>query len=103
MQFIGELYMQNICTARIMHECVTKLLYASDEGSLECLCKLLFVIAEKLVPETISKLDQGPQFCINDISVYLQQMNKLAGQARFSLSLRMMIEDVILITENLLF
>ena len=71
MQFIGKFYLQNMLTARIMHECVTKLLYAADEGSLECLCKLLFVIAKKLVPETLSKLEQGPEFGINDISVYL--------------------------------
>ena len=42
-RFIGELYNHKMLTARIMHECVIKLLAAppTDEESLESLCKLL--------------------------------------------------------------
>ena len=41
-RFIGELYKLGMLTARIMHECVRKLLNSgpSDEVSLECLCRL---------------------------------------------------------------
>ena len=41
-RFIGELYKLGMLTARIMHECVRKLLNSnpSDEESLECLCRL---------------------------------------------------------------
>jgi len=96
MQLIGELYMQNMLNTRIMHDCVKRLLDVADEDSLECLCKLLFIIAKKFVPETLSK--KGPQIGITDISVYLQQMNKLAW---LSSSVRVLIKDVTLKIENL--
>ena len=38
-RFIGELYKLQMLTARIMHECVKKLLMTTDEESLECLCR----------------------------------------------------------------
>ena len=38
-RFIGELYKLGMLTARIMHECVKKLLMTTDEESLECLCR----------------------------------------------------------------
>merc|ERR1719402_1788281 len=38
-RFIGELYKLQMLTARIMHECVKKLLKTTDEESLECLCR----------------------------------------------------------------
>ena len=38
-RFIGELYKLQMVTARIMHECVKKLLMTSNEESLECLCR----------------------------------------------------------------
>ena len=38
-RFIGELYKLKMLTARIMHECVKKLLKTTDEESLECLCR----------------------------------------------------------------
>jgi translation initiation factor 4G len=38
-RFIGELYKFKMLTARIMHECVKKLLKTTDEESLECLCR----------------------------------------------------------------
>ena len=38
-RFIGELYKLEMLTARIMHECVKKLLKTTDEESLECLCR----------------------------------------------------------------
>ena len=44
-RFIGELYKLQMLTARIMHECVKKLLKTTDEESLECLCRWDFQIS----------------------------------------------------------
>ena len=48
-RFIGELYNLKMLTARIMHECVIKLLAAppTDEESLESLCKLLTTVGKE--------------------------------------------------------
>ena len=45
-------------TARIMHECVRKLLLSnpSDEEALECLCRLLTTVGKALEKETKDKL-----------------------------------------------
>lgn len=51
-RFIGELYKLKMLTARIMHECVAKLIRACDEESLECLCRLLTTVGSDLEKET---------------------------------------------------
>ena len=79
-QFVGEIYMENMLTTKIMHECIKKRLLAPDEDSLECLCKLLFVIHNKLDAETSRRLERGPQTGINDMSVYFKHMSKFAVQ-----------------------
>ena len=55
-RFIGELYKLKMLTARIMHECVIKLLKAKDEESLECLCRLLSTVGKDLETETLQRL-----------------------------------------------
>ena len=57
-RFIGELYKLGMLTARIMHECVRKLLLSnpSDEEALECLCRLLTTVGKALEKETKDKL-----------------------------------------------
>lgn len=62
-RFIGELYKLEMLTAKIMHECVQKLLKCVDEESLECLCRLLSTIGKNLEDETIKRMagkEQGP-------------------------------------------
>merc|ERR1719400_1009124 len=61
-RFIGELYKLGMLTARIMHECVRKLLSSnpSDEESLECLCRLVTTVGQNLDIETKSRLAKGP-------------------------------------------
>ena len=43
---IGELNKLEMLTARIMHECVKKLLKTNDEESLECPCRLLTTVGQ---------------------------------------------------------
>lgn len=46
-RFIGELYMLNLLSGVIIHECLYKLLNNQDDESLECLCTLLRTIGLK--------------------------------------------------------
>merc|ERR1712106_200255 len=75
-RFIGELYKLHMLTARIMHECVKKLLMTTDEESLECLCRLVTTVGQDLEVETSGRLAKGPQQGINDLSVYFKEIEK---------------------------
>ena len=55
-QFIGELYKLKMLTARIMHECIKKLLKSKDEESLESLSRLLTTVGKDLEAETNEKM-----------------------------------------------
>ncbi len=55
-RFIGELYKLKMLTARIMHECVNRLLREADEETLECLCRLLTTVGKELEMETNARL-----------------------------------------------
>lgn len=47
-RFIGELFKLKMLTENIMRDCVSRLLKAKDEDSLECLCRLLTTIGKDL-------------------------------------------------------
>merc|ERR1719232_2259067 len=94
-RFIGELYKLHMLTARIMHECVKKLLMTTDEESLECLCRLVTTVGKDLEEETTGRLSKGPQPGINDLSVYFKEMSKLVEQRKISSRVRFLMQDVI--------
>jgi len=94
-RFIGELYKLHMLTARIMHECVKKLLMTTDEESLECLCRLVTTVGQDLETETQGRLAKGPQTGINDLSVYFKEMGKLVEQKKISSRVRFLMQDVI--------
>jgi len=94
-RFIGELYKLHMLTARIMHECVKKLLMTTDEESLECLCRLVTTVGKDLEEETNGRLSKGPQPGINDLSVYFKEMSKLVEQKKISSRVRFLMQDVI--------
>ena len=60
-RFIGELYNLRMLTDRIMHEIIRKLLGASDEETLECLCWLLNTTGKQLEEATNAKLASQQQ------------------------------------------
>lgn len=94
-RFIGELYKLHMLTARIMHECVKKLLMTTDEESLECLCRLVTTVGLDLEAETQGRLAKGPQTGINDLAVYFKEMGKLVEQKKISSRVRFLMQDVI--------
>merc|ERR1719336_3020798 len=101
-RFIGELYKLGMLTARIMHECVRKLLLSnpSDEEALECLCRLLTTVGKALEKETKDKLAKGPVPGLNDMSKYFSEMNKLVDQRKTSARVRFLMQDVIDLQRN---
>jgi len=94
-RFIGELYKLQMLTARIMHECVKKLLKTTDEESLECLCRLLTTVGQVLDTETKQRLSKGPQNGLNDLSVYFNEMKKITQDKKVCSRVRFLMQDVI--------
>ena len=94
-RFIGELYKLQMLTARIMHECVKKLLKTTDEESLECLCRLLTTVGQVLDTETKQRLSKGPQNGLNDLSVYFAEMKKITQDKKVCSRVRFLMQDVI--------
>ena len=94
-RFIGELYKLQMVTARIMHECVKKLLKTRDEESLECLCRLLTTVGQVLDQETKQRLSKGPQNGLNDLSVYFTEMKKITQDKKVCSRVRFLMQDVI--------
>lgn len=94
-RFIGELYKLQMLTARIMHECVKKLLTTTDDESLECLCRLVTTVGKALEDETNGRLSKGPVQGINNLDVYFKEMSKLVDQRKTSSRVRFLMQDVI--------
>ena len=94
-RFLGELFMLQMLTARIMHECVKKLLKTADEESLECLCKLLTIVGQALDTETKSRLSKGPHDGLNDLSFYFAVMKRIIQDKRVCSRVSFLMQDVI--------
>jgi len=94
-RFIGELYKLQMLTARIMHECVKKLLTTTDEESLECLCRLLTTVGQDLDIETQGRLAKGPQGGLNDLAVYFKEMSRITQDKKVCSRVRFLMQDVI--------
>lgn len=99
-RFIGELYKLGMLTARIMHECVKKLLKQTDEESLECLCRLLTTVGKDLDEETKGRLSKGRAEGINDLTMYFKEMGKLVSEKQTSSRVRFLMQDVIDLKHN---
>lgn len=94
-RFIGELYKLQMLTARIMHECVKKLLKTTDEESLECLCRLLTTVGQDLDTETQGRLSKGPINGLNDLTVYFKEMSRITQDKKVCSRVRFLMQDVI--------
>jgi len=97
-RFIGELYKLQMLTARIMHECVKKLLKEVDDESLECLCRLLTTVGQELDQETRSRLQKGSaqqNAGINDLDKYFKEMEVVMKDKKTSARVRFLMQDVV--------
>ena len=94
-RFLGELYKLQTLTARIMHECVRKLLKTTDEESLECLVRLLTTVGEQLDMETKACLAKGYISGVRDLVIYFSEMSKISQDKKICSRVRFLIQEVI--------
>lgn len=78
-RFIGALYNCELLTNRIMNWCINSLISGTDE-KLECLCKLLTTIGEKLEGKSNANVDTASkkqQQQPLDLTLYMQQLRTI--------------------------
>ncbi|RUS28957.1 armadillo-type protein, partial [Jimgerdemannia flammicorona] len=87
-EFIGELFKQQILTEGVMHECVQKLLSDvadPEEEDVESLCKLMTTVGKDLDHEKAK----------NWMDVYFDRMDDLLKHPKLPSRIKFMIQDVI--------
>ncbi|CAO1407232.1 unnamed protein product [Diamesa tonsa] len=94
-QFIGELFNNNMLTSKIMVQCIDTLMDRSvySEEALECLCKLLSTIGKQFEKKVGGKKE-------NDLTPTFYALNNIANKMQLnnlqiSLRIILMIQDVI--------
>lgn len=73
--FIGELYRMEMLTTKIINWCVRALLDSRSEEKLECLCKLLATVGEKI--ETKANDEKVDDKNYVDLSEYFRQLQQI--------------------------
>ncbi|ODN03377.1 Eukaryotic translation initiation factor 4 gamma 3 [Orchesella cincta] len=106
-RFIGELYKLQMLTPKIMVECVHLLLYSPDEENLECLCKLLATVGQKLDMqlkslEDLAQRGDKPKFIPENkwMDRIFKQLETLSGNKKLSSRIRFAILDVVELRQN---
>lgn len=100
-RFIGELYRQNMLLTSIMEWCVMVLLNIRTEEKLECLCKLLTTVGQKM--EFKSGDEDFDKKYYRDLTPHFQTMQQIASdkkQSKISSRVRFMLMDVIELRKN---
>lgn len=100
-RFIGELYRQNMLLTSIMEWCVMTLLSIRTEEKLECLCKLLQTVGQKM--EHKSHDEEYDKKYYRDLTPHFQTMQQIASdkkQSKISSRVRFMLMDVIELRKN---
>lgn len=100
-RFIGELYRQNMLLTSIMEWCVVALLDIATEEKLECLCKLLTTVGQKMEYKTNNE-DYDKKY-YRDLTPHFLKMQQIASdkkQSKISSRVRFMLMDVIELRKN---
>ena len=87
---------------RIMHECVAKLLKATDEESLECLCRLMTTVGQTLEQDTKERLQKGGEAFarLRPIEFYFQEMVVIINEKKTSSRVRFLMQDCVDLRRN---
>ncbi|KAK9467831.1 hypothetical protein V1512DRAFT_260173 [Lipomyces arxii] len=86
-RFVGELYMLDMISERVMHRCVQMLLVASpSEEEIESLCGLLTTIGYKLESERIHR---------DHMEAYFQRLQNILDTQKLPSRIKFMIMDLI--------
>lgn len=75
-RFIGELYKLDMLTTNIMNWCIAKLIESGTDEKLECVCKLLTTIGEKLETKPTPNSDASKKQYL-DLSPYMKQLGQI--------------------------
>lgn len=78
-QFIGELYKLDMLTTNIMNSCIRSLVNSQSEEKLECACKLLTTIGEKLETKPADNSEQAKKKHL-DLSDYMKQLRLIVDR-----------------------
>lgn len=100
-RFIGELYRQNMLLTSIMEWCVMTLLSIRTEEKLECLCKLLQTVGQKMELKTHD--EEYDKKYYRDLTPHFQTMQQIASdkkQSKISSRVRFMLMDTIELRKN---
>ncbi|KAI8828524.1 hypothetical protein BJ741DRAFT_419988 [Chytriomyces cf. hyalinus JEL632] len=93
MTFIGELFKLNMITEKIMHMCMHALLDEvtnPEEEEVECTCKLMMTIGERLDHEKVKQT----------MDVYFNRIKALSINVKLSSRIRFMLQDLIDLRKN---
>lgn len=85
-----------------MHKCVAKLLKATDEESLECLCRLVTTVGQELETDTKTRLEKGGEAArrLRPMDHYFREMNKIIDEKKTSSRVRFLMQDVVDLRNN---
>lgn len=99
-RFIGELYRQDMLSTSIMDWCIAALLKINTEEKLECLCKLLTTVGQKMEVKTDSETYNAKNY--RDLTPHFNNMQKIADKksSKISSRVRFMLLDVIELRKN---
>ena len=92
-RFIGELYKLEMLTARIMHECVRKLLSnveTPEEEDIESLCRLLTTVGKQL--EASDKKPDGQATQQSRMDIYMVRLEQIKNNPKVNSRMRFMVE-----------
>ncbi|KAI7829093.1 hypothetical protein BX661DRAFT_181367 [Kickxella alabastrina] len=87
-QFIGELFLRDILTERIMHQCFKRLLTnyeTPEEEETESLCKLMTTVGKKLDHEKAK----------SHVDAYFRRIQAMSGNKKLASRYRFMLKDII--------
>lgn len=79
-RFIGELYKLDMLITNIMNWCIRCLVESGAEDKLECLCKLLTTIGQKLETKPTTGCSDRDRKRYLDLSEYFKQLRKIADR-----------------------
>uniref|UniRef100_A0A1A9V1R6 W2 domain-containing protein n=1 Tax=Glossina austeni TaxID=7395 RepID=A0A1A9V1R6_GLOAU len=87
-RFIGELFKISILTGKIVVTCIENLIkYPDNEDMLECLCKLLTTVGQKL--------EQNRLYTLDGVIQRMQAIASKSENTKISSRVRFMLQDVI--------
>lgn len=100
--FIGELYCMDMLTTRIINCCIQSLLDTRSEEKLECLCKLLTIVGQKLDAQAANtSTDEKNIVDLNEYIRKIQQItDKKMPKMQISNRVKFMLQDVCDLRKN---